>query len=35
LYQLDMAYLGAGRRGREVRRVDGNPHYRPYRQRHQ
>src|SRR2546427_13201250 len=28
---LDMACLAAGRRGREVRRVDGNPHYQPHR----
>src|SRR5437016_11607023 len=27
LYHLDMACFAAGRRGREVRRVDGNPHY--------
>src|SRR3989454_2258691 len=27
-----MAFFAARRRGREVRRVDGNPHYRPYRQ---
>jgi hypothetical protein len=26
LYQLDMACFAAGRRGREVRRVHGNPH---------
>jgi hypothetical protein len=26
LYQLDMACFAAGRRGREVRRVDGNLH---------
>ena len=26
LYQLDMACFAAGRRGREVRRVDANPH---------
>ena len=26
LYQLDVACFAAGRRGREVRRVDGNPH---------
>src|SRR2546426_8191480 len=26
-----MACLAAGRRGREVRRVDGNPHYQPHR----
>src|SRR5438552_1772124 len=26
-----MACFAAGRRGREVRRVDGNPYYRPYR----
>src|SRR2546428_8359044 len=26
-----MACFAARRRGREVRRVDGNPHYRPYR----
>ena len=26
MYQLDMACFAAGRRGREVRRVDGNPH---------
>src|SRR6267378_1290093 len=26
LYQLDMACFAAGRRGREVRRVEGNPH---------
>jgi DNA-binding transcriptional LysR family regulator len=32
LGSLDMACFAAGRRGREVRRVDGNPHYRPYRQ---
>src|SRR5260370_38528667 len=30
LFQLDMACFAAGRRGPEVRRVDGNPHYRPY-----
>src|SRR5437660_4547818 len=28
-----MACFAAGRRGREVRRVDGNPYYRPYRYR--
>src|SRR4030081_511197 len=28
LYQLDMACFAARRRGREMRRVDGNPHYR-------
>src|SRR6267143_1637477 len=28
--QLDMACFAARRRGREVRRVDGNPHYRPH-----
>jgi len=28
---LDMASFAAGRRGREVRLVDGNPHYQPYR----
>ena len=27
LYQLDMACFAAGRRGREVRRVHGNPHH--------
>jgi len=26
LYQLDMACFVAGRRGREVRRMDANPH---------
>ena len=26
LYQLDMACFAAGRRGREVRRLDENPH---------
>ena len=30
LYQLDMACFAAGRRGREVRRVDRNPHYPSY-----
>jgi len=27
---LDIACFAAGRRGREVRRVDGNPHYPSY-----
>ena len=31
LFVLEMACFAAGRRGREVPRVDGNPHYRPYR----
>jgi len=30
LYQLDMACFTSGRRGREVRRVDGKPHDPPY-----
>jgi len=31
LTPLDMACFAAGRRGREVRRVDGNPHYPSHR----
>jgi len=33
LFVLEMACFAAGRRGREVPRVDGNPHYRPHRGR--
>jgi len=33
LFVLEMACFAAGRRGREVRRVDGNPHYQPKERR--